>query len=449
MQLIYFFMSCFILADCRNSIINITENPGVLPINLGPARLQRSTHTFLHYYDLEPIYQEIEELDSHHNILNELIRNKTFGEFLNPEDLDNYNKATLHIRKLLQDKLDGITPGKLDKPNKRNRRSFLRNIGSTIKLITGNLDEDDGERINDMLKQLSINQDLILDQIKGQYSVSHKIIEDFNNTVQNILHNERTLKTHLELITNTTQHVLDVSFLAYDKAHLLAIKDTYNQLIIIYNSLLSLLQDVENSLTFCKIKTLHPSIITPGELFTELQKISHHYNQELPLELNYKNIFQFEKLIEVDCHIEDTKIVYLLHLPINFQIEFELYYLLPLPTFIESNYFTVIPTSRYILKSNNIIKPLTGRCNPNKPHQCSSHLLSNSNVKCETQILNKEQTSDCQLIKLEIGENKLELLADINQFLAVFSSKDTLTFRCEENTEIENLVKYFIRKMSL
>lgn len=356
--------------------------------------------------------------------MNSYLRNSSS----HPEDLDNYNKASTHIRSLIQDKLDSIN---FKKTKHRTRRAFFKDIGATIKLLTGNLDENDGERINKILTHLESNQGLLQKQIQLQYSLNEEVIKNFNKTIQNILHNERALNMRVIQLLAITQETLDIP-------QTLFAKDIYNQMIILYNSILSVLQDIENSLTFCKLKTLHPSIITPTELFNELDKISSYYSQELPFELIHEKIFEFEKLIEVDCYIEKSKIIYLLSLPINFNIEYDLYYLLPIPTYIESTYATIIPKTRYLLKSKDSIKPLLERC-PNKPYQCPSHFLSNADTKCESQILFRKVPSDCELIKLEINENKIELLRDINQFLITFITKDSLTFNCDQDVEEENI----------
>lgn len=392
---------------------------------MGPARLQRTTHNFLHYYDLEPLYQELHKLDSHLEDLNSHLGNSTFY----PEDLDNYKKASSHIRNLIQDKLDNVYH---TKPKIRNRRAYFNQLGATIKLLTGNLDETDGERINKILSHLETNQGLLQNQMHLQYSLNNEVIQNFNRTVQNIIHKENTFNTRIDQLLTITQKTLD-------KTDTLFAKDIYNQLIIIYNSILTVLQDIENSLTFCKLKTLHPSIITPTELFNELEKISKFYNQELPIDLTYQNIFDFEKLIEVNCHIEETRIIYILSLPINFNIDFDLYYLLPVPTYVESTYATIIPRSKYILKSKDIIKPLSERCILNKPYQCPSYLLSNTDTSCEYEILFKKETISCELIKLELDGNKIELISEINQFLVLFKSKDKLIFYCDQNTEGENI----------
>jgi hypothetical protein len=48
---------------------------------------------------------------------------------------------------------------------------------------------------------------------------------------------------------------------------------------------------------------MHPSIITTRELFIELKKLASHYKNQLPLEVQYKNILDFENLMEVEFNL--------------------------------------------------------------------------------------------------------------------------------------------------
>lgn len=105
------------------------------------------------------------------------------------------------------------------------------------------------------------------------------------------MHNELILKSRImqlsQIITDTATHQ-DILFA----------KDLFNQLIILYNAILNTLQDVENSITFCKLNTMHPSIIKPKDLFLELQKISPHYKNKFPFELKQENVLDFLKFFK-------------------------------------------------------------------------------------------------------------------------------------------------------
>ena len=85
---------------------------------------------------------------------------------------------------------------------------------------------------------------------------------------------------------------------------ILFVKDIFNQLIILFNLVFSTIQDIENSVTFCKLNTLYSSVIKSQDLFLEIQKIASHYKNTLPFEVKYENILDFEYLIKINCKID-------------------------------------------------------------------------------------------------------------------------------------------------
>lgn len=424
-----------------NVVTNIIQNWGVLPIDLGPAKLQRTTQTLLHYYDLTAVQQEFKELNEQHDRL-QLIQAKNIQKI--NDELDNYNKAAGHIRQGIQTKLDNML---FHTKGPRVRRGLYNFFGTTIKHITGNLDHNDGERINLILHHLETNQINLKKQGALQYSLNQQIMDHFNTTIQKIEHNEETLTNRINQLTdnlniaNKESHILFINMGKPDikDDDINSTKDIYNQLIILYNILYSLLQDIENSLSFCKIKTVHPSIIKPQQLYSELQRISPYYKEELPFELKPENVPDFEKILDVNCHIENTKIIYLLSIPINFKMNFQLYHLHSIPSFIGPNIVTLITNNKYILKSGDTIKPLKEKCLMKKHYQRPTHFLNNNEVNCEKQIFGNEGIENCKYIKIELPSNKIELITETNQYLVVFPLKNQLNFECKEKTEIETL----------
>lgn len=408
----------------------MTQNLGVLPINLGPAKLQRTYHTLLHYYDLESLYEEFGSLVNQHKQLKGLLTNKTIYK----QEMENYEKTAVHIEQTIQEKFATISPGH---EIFRIKRGLYNHLGSTIKLITGNLDSEDGENIEKFLKQLERNQIGLQEQLKMQFSVTNGLIDKFNATLENIQHNEENLSNKIAYLSELTKESFEVTSILY-------VKELYSQILMLFNIINGLLQDIENSLAFCKLKTIHPSIIKPRELLSELLKISSFYKDELPFELTYENIPNFQNIIEVNCHLEKSKIVYLLSLPINFKTNFELYYLIPIPTLMNSQFITLMPSTKYLLKFENNFKPLTGRCTFNTFFSCPSKLLSSDDVTCEKQIILHSNTQNCKYVQLNIPQNEIELLHDINQYLAVFPHKDTLTLKCKQETQIENFNGIFL-----
>lgn len=146
-------------------------------------------------------------------------------------DLENYDKIVLYTQSLISDKINNI---KLHSINNRKKRGLINGLGTLIKTITGNLDATDGEKISKILRHIQGNEHNLANQLKVQYSINSKLVENFNKTVQDIQHNEIVLKSRI-LQLNT---ILKAEFNQQD---ILFAKDLYNQLFILYNAILNIL----------------------------------------------------------------------------------------------------------------------------------------------------------------------------------------------------------------
>lgn len=348
-------------------------------------------------------------------------------------ELGNYDRVIKYLQTRINDKLNGIY---YHQP-RRSKRGLFNEFGTIAKAITGNLDDNDGQRINQILGLLQNNQNNLEKQIEMQYTVNTNIIQEFNYTIKNIEHNQ-------QLINNRINELTDIIEEDFETSETLVTKDLFNQMIILYNTVANILQDIENSVTFCYLKTYHPSILNTDELFQELEKISKHYGKQLPLELKPENMPQFKKMLSVNCKIEKTKIIYLLSIPINFDIDFELCYLLPIPSKSENGYVTIIPNNKYLLKSSQIVKSLDSPCIQNSVFQCPSSALNNNVEECEIQLLQNEDTTQCQYVNLEIPHNHLEVIPEINQLLVVFPQEDVVKFQCPNDVENKRMKGIFL-----
>lgn len=394
--------------------------------------MQQTEHTFVHYYDLSSLYEQYYNLNSQYNAF----RINTFKNNFYGRELGNYNNIIKFTQLSIKDKISHVD---LHLANARNKRGLVNGLGTIFKTISGNLDHEDGKRYNNILKHLETNQDQFEKQLQMQYTVNKQVIREFNATVNDIKHNENLLKNKIfelgELVKNRSV-----------STDLITAKDLINQFIIIYNSILNVLQDIENSITFCKLRTLHPSIVKPETLFQELGKISKFYKGQFPFELKYENILDFETVLKINCKIENEKIIYFLSIPINFDKQFELYYLLPIPSMHEKEFVTVVPVIKYLLKSENDIIPLRDICPKSKSFQCLSQLQSSTQIKCEEQIVTKGNTDHCKYTKLNIEENHIELIPEINQYLAVFPKEEKLEIKCSKEAESKILRGVYLIK---
>lgn len=399
----------------------MTSNPGVLPIELGEARLQRDTHTIVHYYNITPILEELKDLQGQHYRLKEAINSRPTIK----REVENYNNIILHLRDSIDEKLASINLGE---KTKRPKRSLYNEAGTFIKGFTGNLDAGDGERYDRILKDLTTNANNLQYQMNLQYTFNKESVRKFEDTVRKIEHNEIVLKARIDQLANITEGTVTMS-------QLIVTKELFNQIIILYSTLVSILQDIENSLTFCRMGIYHPSILKSNDLISILKHVS--VNTKIPL--NFYSLSEIQSLITVKCKIESNKIIYFLSFPVNYETLYKMYLLLSIPSFNNNGITTIIPKNRYFLRSNTTVKPLNSACELGNPFQCYQRNLDPKISNCELNTLLHENTSACQQTLLEITENYVQLIPEINQYLVVFPFKETLRFESEYQTEIKEL----------
>ncbi|XP_026680062.1 uncharacterized protein LOC113467830 [Diaphorina citri] len=389
---------------------------------MGSAKLQESTHTMVHYYDLQPLLEELDGLNQQFKSIKEATANKThLGK-----ELENYNRIVSYLQTSSQDKINTIN---FSYSPKRTKRAFFPQIGSIVKTITGNLDSTDAERYDLIIQNILKNENNIQKQLDLQYTFNNEAVKRFELTVQNIQHNEEILRNKiLQLGEVFTEEGISALMIA---------EDAFHQLVTLYSSLLSILQDVENSLTFCRAKIYHPSILRPSELHSELEKLKSTHGNKIPLEIN--NISDLQKLLNVDCRIENSKIIYFISFPINQDIQYDLYFLKSIPSLSELGFTTVIPKNHYFLKSGSSIKPLNDICEQGSSFQCFQKNVVNSIKECERQILQGEKPESCKYVTLEINENHIDFIPQINMFIVVFPHRETIKMEFENEIEIKEL----------
>lgn len=207
--------------------------------------MQSSTHIFIHHFQLS-------------NLTNEYyLVSKQFSKLVNISNSDtsfykessNYIKAINYTKNLINEKINNFNLVK------RTKRGLINGLGSIIKQISGNLDYNDGEHFESLISEIQNTQNDLRKQLNKQYSINSEISLNFNRTVSDLQQNDFLLNTRIERLDALFKERKDMQ-------NILLFKDAFNQVLHLLNTILTVLQDIENSLTFCKLEIVHPSIIT-------------------------------------------------------------------------------------------------------------------------------------------------------------------------------------------
>jgi hypothetical protein len=99
-----------------------------------------------------------------------------------------------------------------------------------------------------------------------------------------------------------------------------------------------------------KMGQLHPSLISPSELFEQLKdiKISLPTGTELPIELNITNAYELVRLSDFTVYFSNNKIVFIILLPLVYQNELTLYHLISRPIYKLNDCFYTKPNYNFL-----------------------------------------------------------------------------------------------------
>ncbi|VEN39916.1 unnamed protein product [Callosobruchus maculatus] len=139
----------------------------------------------------------------------------------------------------------------------------------SVRPPTGNLDDDDAKRYDQAIEVLQKDQDHVINTVNQQISLTHEVLKNNNKTFTLMVHNQATIKQALDDMQKNNTYYF-------------TILDTLLQLKFNLDTLLSIIDTLENAIAFAKIGSLHHSIISIDEMksiFNEL--IKHHRKDEL------------------------------------------------------------------------------------------------------------------------------------------------------------------------
>lgn len=368
-------------------------------------------HMITHYFDINNLISEYEHISAQYHIFINMTNNNTNYETA----IHNYKNIVTYTLKLINEKL--IIFGS----NKHTKRGLINGIGSIIKQITGNLDYEDGNHFETVLNHLKENENKIANQVNRQYSINKEIMKKFNATIKIIEHNELVLLNRILPLEKIIEMANNNKEIAYSK-------DLINQMLNVFQIILDILQDIENSIGFCKLNILHSSIISSSDLLKELIKISDFYKNQLPFPVNMENIINYETLIKPQCLIKNGIIIYFLPIPIIFEKSYNLYYFLSIPN---KNLNLIIPSSKYAIQYKSEILPLAEICvSISNTYHCNHNQILITNNTCERNLLLHNSVKNCLYTKLKINENMMEYIPELNQYLAIFTKEETIKEKC-------------------
>ncbi|KAJ8983435.1 hypothetical protein NQ317_013197 [Molorchus minor] len=343
-------------------ITNLNKNPGILPFKLGNARVKVATHTFLHYYDLIPISNQISILNQQYDDVTKAIEKGLSSPYFYA--LQNFNRGILFQLESVKNKFNSVYPFYDDK---RVKRGLINGLGSIIKSISGNLDQEDAERYNKAIEHLQNKQQQIISQVNTQISLTTEILDNYNKTITLVLHNQDVIVDGIEKIKK------DFNKFIFNFSHYMQTRDVLDQLSSSLSMLLHLLTNIENAISFSKLGSLHHSILKTNEMESIIEKLLKFHSNNQIIFSDRNSLYKYYDVVQVKAFYSNKRLIFALEFPLVHPDQFSHYHLYSIPTV---NSTTIIPENTYLTMSSDSYQYQSTPCSNMGPvYYCEDNRL--------------------------------------------------------------------------
>lgn len=262
---------------------DLSNNPGLVILQLGQGRVQIGSHKIFHVVDIEYLEPIINNLKL---IINGLkIFDVQDSVMLINRKLEMIEKTYRHIL-----------------PITRNRRGLFNGLGSMMKAITGNLDENDLIRINMQLNELqNQNRDLVTNN-NEQIKINYKVQDRLNRIIKNLNDQQNLIRRNLVTFRQNSLNGRNVS------NEIKIVKELFN-LNINIDLLSNHVSTIFEAIQMSKAKIISKDILSVEEL-NEATKILENEN------VNLRSIDQVIEYLDLAVIHDHSKIVFIVLIPL-------------------------------------------------------------------------------------------------------------------------------------
>lgn len=423
-------------ADRNVEMERITKNPGLLPIRLGTTQNIIDHWQLIQIYDLSSLNIEFNKLVDNYYNLNSSFYKSAYGI--------GYAKEMFTYRYLLEykfsqfkSKYEQMTISR--SKDKRPTRGLINGLGSIWKSISGNLDQSDADRYDSAILQIKTKQEQIKTIVEQQLSITDKALHAFNESMSKLQHNQILLEKRINQIASVMENITATYFNEIDSFVML--NTIFNQLLSATEILIEIIDNAENSITFAKLNSLHPSIITHQELKIELSNIkSNLKNSKLPFELDQEDLVNnYYSIINIKGYIRKEQIVFILEIPLVELKMYDYYKLYSLPVFQNTFYQIVIPKSPFLMINNEQYGLINEQCKEVYPtnYLCNNEVIESisNNNPCEVNLINlSADYKNCEVLHSYLTKTKIQKVTK-NKWLIITVNATMASIDCNNVIE--------------
>ncbi|KAF9809021.1 hypothetical protein SFRURICE_019531, partial [Spodoptera frugiperda] len=283
------------------------------------------------------------------------------------------------------------------KTSYRQKRGLINSLGSIIKSITGNLNQEDAMKIDNAIKSLKASSNNNKINQHKSISIMQNFMKDYENNLNVIKNNQIKIYRAIDRYA-TRRNEVEMNFL---------IATIFSQIENSLQQLYDRLETLENAITFSHLEKMHPSILDASYLIKELNQVQNEINGNLAFALNINNIHLWEKI-----NTNET-LNFILDLPIVSKQPYNLLHLYSIPN---NNDTILIPKNPYLILENNEFAYPHEPCDTITDNEIiCKHLewktLLHSN-DCIAQLIQHQEPHNCTYAKANYDNNIIQQIKD-------------------------------------
>ncbi|XP_045486862.1 uncharacterized protein LOC123689664 [Pieris rapae] len=315
------------LAEPENQYVkNIVNGPGIFFDPVGSLKIIDDQFQIVIPVEIIPIKNHIMDINKvFNNVQSYCQRNVVIGV----SQCHNLLQPLEAILKDLQRDFDAVSHLVSDDYVSK-RSAWFSGIGTVFKHIFGTLTEDDARIYEDAIKTLYENDKKISGTLKKTVIASQSAISNINQSLHDMNLNQAKLNGVVKQLESSVSNITN----AFNEVNFR--NNFYNILNILQSNLLTLsfkVEDLLNSILLIKSNTLHPSVLTPNQMYNDIVsnfKLLPKY-RDFPVSIDISNIHILINIADLTCYYFNKKLMFIVKIPLVTLEYFNIYRTVPLP----------------------------------------------------------------------------------------------------------------------
>ncbi|XP_060845212.1 uncharacterized protein LOC132924785 [Rhopalosiphum padi] len=223
---------------------------------------------------------------------------------------------------------DTQTIRQMARHSKKVRRSFEFG-GSALQWMFGIADADDVRRYDSSINKLENDQKDMIHIVEDQVSILRSTITNFNETITTFNDNKLLFDKNMKKIENTI-NTMSIELADENKQIIILrlislIENNISELDIFVTRLQRIISNVQTN-------KLDVFIITLDQFLSEIKRMENILpeNLQFPIKFNEDNIQEIYKILHIDVHPMNDRLIFSIKIPLCIIDIFKLYYILPI-----------------------------------------------------------------------------------------------------------------------